>query len=100
MWCNKGLMVRNQGDDLGNTPEGGVYLSISGRILHKDGSLGGYFSHRRSTRFWYPSEASALEALSALAAQEDREVNEVKHEVNLGFPGGYGCLAWIEARRW
>lgn len=100
-WIGNGIMTKNQGEmtnhEIGH---GGHYLTLAGRILNADSTLGGYFQHRRLTKWWYASEEDAMTALLTLAAQEEVQRHAKKRELDLRKPGVIEAFAWVEERRW
>ena len=100
-WMGNGLLTKKNGESLDvQIPSGGFFLSVAGRQVNSDGSLGGYFSHRRPTRFWYAEESEAMAALLNLASQEEVAKHPVKPEIDLKKPGVVEASAWVEPHRW
>lgn len=101
MWMDKGILTRKHGDLINQEiGQGGAYLTVAGRSINQDGTLGGYFSHRRPSTIWYASEGEAMEALSSLAVQEGGLKHSVKPEVDLRRPGIIEAYAYVEPQRW
>lgn len=102
-WMADSVKTKDHGENVADPPnkDGGAYLTISGRKVNKDLSLGGIFSHRRSTVFWFPTEAAAVQALQGLGEQENAPHHDKKPEIDLRTPGlPEGTCAWVEPRRW
>lgn len=103
-WIGNGIPIMVRGEfvnaELG---QGGFFLTLAGRILNPDGTLGGYFAHPRPNRWWYASQEEAMTALNLLAAQETAPwaigpSGKAKPEINLRKPGVVEAFAFVEPR--